>query len=219
MNTMLTLPSKSLIASFDVHPQYTFTQECPEELPVPEGTEIAEELNAQAKFASLRIGAKEAHNPQAIWVASETHPQFSPITGENVDIRWKAHARVGTKGFEFIAGLPKITDYDYFVWQGIELDMHPYGACYHDFAEKLSTGVIEFLACRNITTVIVGGLATDYCVKTTALQLVRAGFDVIVNLGACRGIQEKTIQDAIDEMQSIGVIFVKSAIHFTNQAA
>jgi nicotinamidase/pyrazinamidase len=216
---MITIPSKSLVASFDVHAQYSFTPECEDELPVAEGTEIVTELNSQAQLASVRIGSKEAHHPNAIWVASKEYPQFSSIVGENVDIRWNAHARVGTKGFELLAGLPKITDYDYFVWQGIELDMHPYGACYHDLAEKLSTGVIEFLKCKNIMTIIVGGLATDYCVKTTVLQLIRAGFDVIVNLGACRGIHEKTIADAIDEMQSVGAAFIKSTNYLTHQAA
>ena len=41
---------------------------------------------------------------------------------------------------------------------------------------------------RGVTTVLVGGLATDHCVKTSVLQLRRAGFRVIVHLDACRGI-------------------------------
>lgn len=218
-NLMLTIPPKNLVASFDVHAQYTFTPECPDELPVEGGTEIVDELNAQARFASLRIGSKEAHHPKAIWVATSEHPQLSPMEGENVDVRWKVHSVPGTKGFELIAGLPAVTEYDYFVWQGIELDMHPYGACYHDFAEKLSTGAIEFLTCRNIITVLVGGLATDYCVKTTVLQLLRADFNVVVNLGACRGINPKTIEDAIDEMRLLGALFVNSASELIHQAS
>lgn len=215
---MIDLPSKSFVASFDVHAQYTFTPICPDELPVPGGTEIVDELNAQARLAGIRIGAKEAHHPKAIWAATWEQPQFSPVEGENVDVRWNIHAVPGTKGFELIEGLPKITDYDYFVWQGIELDMHPYGACYHDIAEKMSTGVIEFLKCRNITTVLVGGLATDYCVKTTALQLLRAGFSVIVNLGACRGIDQKTIEEAVAEMRKRGAVLVNSASELSSEA-
>ncbi len=58
----------------------------------------------------------------------------------------------------------------------------PYGACYHDLKNTLSTGVIEYLKCHNIiTTVICGGLATDYCVKNTVLQLRQVGFEVILN--------------------------------------
>lgn len=213
----IVIDEKSRVASFDVHAQYTFTPVCPNELPVPNGTEIVAELNAQAKLASLRVGSKEAHHPQAIWAATEEHPQLSPIEGENVDVRWKPHSMPGTKGFELIAGLPKPTEHDYFVWQGIELDLHPYGACYHDLKEKLSTGVIEFLKQHHITTVIVGGLATDYCVKTTVMQLLRASFKVIVNLGACRGLTEDSTTQAKLEMQKAGAILVNSASELHNQ--
>jgi len=85
------LKNKDLIASFDVDCQNTFTPLCPDELPVPGGTEIIDELNRQAQFAKYRIGSKDAHSPYAIWVASKNHPQFSPIDGDNVDVRWKRH--------------------------------------------------------------------------------------------------------------------------------
>lgn len=205
---MVTLPHISRVASFDIDAQYTFTPVCPDELPVPEGTAIVEELNCQAALASVRVGSKDAHSPCAIWVATEEHPQFSAVAGEHVDIRWNQHAVPGTRGFELIAGLPHPADYDYFVWKGVEPDMHPYGACYHDLAGKLTTGVIEFLRSRQITTVLVGGLATDYCVRTTVLQLLAAGFQVVVNLGACRGIAAQTVEAAIDEMERCGAIIV-----------
>lgn len=214
--TSIKLPPRDQIASFDVHAQKTFTPLCPDELPVAEGDQIAAELNAQAKKAHYRIGCKEAHSPHAIWIANHQHPVLSPIAGENVDVHWPPHSVPGTKGFELIDGLPKITDYDYFVWQGVELDMHPYGACYHDLAERLSTGVIEFLRQHKVTTVIVGGLATDYCVKTTVLQLLRAGFQVIINLAACRGIVPDTTQAALDAMRHAGVVVVANAAELTH---
>ena len=180
------LPSKAQIAAFDVDAQYTFTPVCPDELPVAGGDEIAFELNAQAKFAKYRLGSKDAHSLKALWLATPSAPVFSPIEGanmanSNMDIRWPAHAVVGTRGFELLDSLPKPSDYDYFVWKGVEPDMHPYGACFHDLQDRLSTGAIEFLRASGVSTVLVGGLATDYCVCTTALQLRRAGFEVIVN--------------------------------------
>lgn len=213
---MLSIEKIESVASFDVDSQYTFTEVCPDELPVPDGTKIVDELNLQATKASLRVGSKDAHSPQAIWVADEKHPQLSAVEGDNVDVYWLKHAVPGTKGFELIQGLPKITEYDYFVWKGIELDMHPYGACYHDFAERLSTGVIEYLKSKNISTIIVGGLATDYCVKNTALQLLRAKFKVILNLAACRGIADETIEQALHEMKEQGAQFVDSAHEIEN---
>ena len=186
----ITLPEKHKIASFDVDCQYTFTPECPDELPVADALAIVPKLNEQAKLAQYRLGSKDAHSPHAIWISDDENPQFSPIEGEHVDIRWDAHAIVGTKGFELMAGLPKITAYDFFVWKGIEPDMHPYGTCYHDLNNTLSTGVIEFLRDKQVSTVLVGGLATDYCVKNTVLQLLDARFDVILNLDAARGIHD-----------------------------
>lgn len=201
---------KRFVASFDVDCQNTFTPVCPNELPVSDGTSIVSEINRQAQFAAYRVGSKDAHSAKAIWVVDEEHPQLSPVKGDNVDVRWVRHAEPGTRGFELIDGLPHVTDYDYFVWKGVELDMHPYGACYHDFAEKMSTGVIEFLKDKHVKTIIVGGLATDYCVKTTVLQLLKAKFNVIVNLGACRGLTEETTQDAIALMKKMGAQFINS---------
>lgn len=195
-------------ASFDVDAQYTFTEECPDELPVAGGTEIVSALNEQAELACIRIGSKDAHSPKAIWVADENKPMFAPVEGDNVDIAWNQHAVPGTKGFELISGLPKPIDYDFFVWKGIELDLHPYGACYHDLGDKLSTGVIEYLKLNEIDTVIVGGLATDYCVKTTAFQLFNSGFRVIVNLQACRGVSQDTVSTAIEDMKRAGIFVV-----------
>lgn len=210
------IPEKSLVASFDVHAQKTFTPLCPHELPISGGDQIAAELNLQAEKARFRIGSKEAHNSRAVWVADEQHPVLSPIIGDNVDVRWPPHAVPGTPGFELIDGLPEITEYDYFIWEGVELDMHPYGACYHDIAERLSTGVIEFLRQKSITTVIVGGLATDYCVKTTVMQLLRANFQVIVNMAACRGLTPATTQSALAAMQEAGAILVANAAAIHN---
>lgn len=208
---MISLPKKNAVASFDVDCQNTFTPICPNELPVCDGHLIVDELNRQAAFAQYRIGSKDAHSRQAIWVADDKHPAFSVVEGDNVDIRWLPHAEPGTLGFELIAGLPPVTGYDFFVWKGVELDMHPYGACYHDFAEKLSTGVIEFCRQRGITHIIVGGLATDYCVKTTVMQLLGAGFDVIVNLAATRGIADETVQRALVDMRQSGAVIIDSA--------
>lgn len=199
-------------AAFDVDAQNTFTPRCPDELPVPGGTEIVDELNRQARYARLRIGSKDAHSPHAVWVADADHPPLSRLEGHpNADIRWPRHAEPGTLGFELIEGLPDVTEYDFFVWKGVEPNMHPYGACYHDLANRMSTGVIEFLRDRGIDTVLVGGLATDYCVRATVLQLLDAGFRVFVNLAAVRGVAPETTERALDEMKQAGAQFVESA--------
>ena len=78
-------------------------------------------------------------------------------------------------------------------------DLTPY------LAEKRSTGVIEFLRHNGVERVLVGGLALDYCVKTTALQLRRAGFEVIVYLLACRAMNDAgiTLAASQEELDAI----------------
>lgn len=197
-------------ASFIVDATKCFTPLCPGEIPVKGGDEIVPALNQQSTYARLLVGSKDAHSEKAIYNATPEHPQFSALGAKNADLYWNKHSIPGTQGFELLPGLPAPADFDFFVWKGIEPDMHPYGACYHDLAWKLSTGVIEYLTVNQIDTVLVGGLATDHCVKTTALQLRQAGFRVIINLSACRGVAPETINQAIEEMQQAGIIVVEN---------
>lgn len=200
------------IASFDVDAQKTFTSVCPDELPVPEGEQIVDELNAQAALADFRIGSRDAHPTNAVWIANTPDEVFSAVAGDNVDIKWPPHAIVGTTGFELLDGLPHpITGYDLMISKGLDPDCHPYGACYHDLSDKVSTGVIEFLKYNKVGTVILGGLAMDYCVATTALQLRAKEFRVILNLAATRGIAEDSMSDAQARMEKAGVELAKSA--------
>ncbi len=204
-----------MLASIDVDPQKTFSPLCPNELPVTEGDQIAEALNNQAKLAAFRILTKDAHPANAVWVVDSHSDMLKPLDYDNADLTWVSHAVPGTEGFETIPGLPEITEYDHVIWKGIEPDMHPYGACFHDFAGKLSTGLIEWLKVKGVSRVLVGGLATDYCVKTTALQLCQAGgFDVWVNLSACRGIAPDTTAQACQEMRDAGIHVIDSISEF-----
>lgn len=198
------------IASFDVDAQKGFTPLCPSELPVPGGDTIVPALNQMATYAQVRIGSKDAHSPQAAWVVDSHAEMLRALPLANADLTWVSHCVPGTQGFELLDGLPAPLDYDYFVWKGVEPDLHPYGACYHDLAEKRSTGVIEFLRQNDVDLVLVGGLALDYCVKTTALQLRRAGFEVIVHLPACRAIASETAETACIAMREQGITLAAS---------
>jgi nicotinamidase/pyrazinamidase len=208
------------VASFDVDAQKGFTTLCPDELPVPDGHLIVDELNKLSNLADFRIGSKDAHNTSALHIADKKNPQFSPIEGEPfLDIRWNAHCIMGTKGAELLDGLPHWSEYEYFVWKGMEPDTHPYSAVYHtprsDKIDRLSTGVIEFLRQRNVDYVLVNGLALDYCVKETVLDLREAGFRVVVNLAGSPGISMNTIDEALKEMGDAGVLFIDSADDLT----
>ncbi|MDO5059729.1 MAG: nicotinamidase [Neisseria sp.] len=200
-----------MIVSIDVDAQKTFTPLCPQELPVVGGDEIAAELNAQAALADFRVMTKDAHSPSAKWLVDTPEQMLQPTGLANADVTWVSHAMVGSEGFDLLDGLPDLSGYDYCVWKGVDPSLHPYGACFHDIEERLSTGLLEWLAAKNATTLLVGGLATDYCVKHTVLQLLRGGrWRVIVNASACRGIAPETVESAWQEMQEAGAIVLEN---------
>ncbi|MEK1939552.1 MAG: nicotinamidase, partial [Pseudomonas sp.] len=124
-------------ASFDVDAQKSFTPLCPAELPVAGGDLIGGELNFMASLAHLRVGSKDAHTPQAPWVVKQHADMLRPTGLEHADVTWVSHCVPGTEGFNLLDELPTPYDYDYFVWKGVEPDLHPYGACYHDLHGKL----------------------------------------------------------------------------------
>lgn len=204
---------KNRTASFDVDPQRGFTPFCPNELPVAEGDQISAELNAQAAFAVVRLVSKDCHPAAAPWVAKSPNEIMTPVGDEfpGLDIKWPPHCVVGTEGNRLIPGLPEESNYDLLIEKGQDPLKHPYGACYQDLAETETTGAIEWLQKRSIDSVIVGGLATDYCVKTTVLQLCRAGFRVIVNLAACRGVALESSATAIAEMGAAGAELISDS--------
>ncbi len=142
-------PSK--IASFDVDAQKGFTPLCPDELPVPGGDAIGAALNQLASRAALRLGSKDAHSPKAAWVVESAEQMPRPLAYPDADLTWVSHCVPGTPGFELLDELPRPIDYDFFVWKGVEPDLHPYGACYHDLAERRSTGVIEYLRQNGVS--------------------------------------------------------------------
>jgi nicotinamidase/pyrazinamidase len=198
-------------ASFDIDAQKGFTPICPDELPVPYGNTIVNELIKQAELAKYRIGSKDVHPQNAIWIASKDRKQFSTVVGENVDIRWNAHCMSGTKGAELLDGLPHVSEYDYFVFKGTEPDMHPYSPIYHDLNKKISTGVIEWARDKEITTFICGGLALNYCLGEGAIDLKKAGFEVIVNLSATKGVgTEEEINEYVEKLKELGIILTKN---------
>ena len=156
---------------------------------MPGGDAIGAALNQLASRARC-AGQQDAHSPKAAWVVESAEQMPRPLAYPDADLTWVSHCVPGTPGFELLDELPRPIDYDFFVWKGVEPDLHPYGACYHDLAERRSTGVIEYLRQNGVSHVLVGGLALDYCVKNTALQLRRAGFEVLLYLPACRAIAE-----------------------------
>ena len=71
------------------------------------------------------------------------------------------------------------------------------------------TEMDSILRRNKITMVVVYGIATDYCVKATALDAIASGYKVIVVEGLCKGVAADTSARAWEEMRQKGVIVMK----------
>ena len=208
-------------AAFDVDAQRGFTPLCPEELPVLGGHLIVDECLKNHTKAKYKVMSKDAHPCAGAWTATEANPQYSNVGLPNVDIRWNSHCVVGTNGFELLKGLPHPSEYNFIIYKGAEYDMHPYSPCYHDLAKTISTGVIEWSKINGIDTFILGGLALNFeesplCLGSAAIDLKDAGFEVIVNLAATRGIGSDEGRNIfIDILKAKDIIIVDSADEIT----
>lgn len=93
----------------------------------------------------------------------------------------------------FTAIIQKGTDPKYDSYSGFEDD------------NGKKTQLESLLRKQGITNLFVFGLATDYCVKATALDAKKAGFDVTVVTGLSRGVAPETTEKALEEMKAAGI--------------
>ena len=111
----------------------------------------------------------------------------------------------GTRGAEFVAGL-NFESVDHVVQKGTDCQIDSYSG-FFDNDGRSATGMEALLKKHGVTEVSVMGLATDYCVKFTALDAVKLGFETKLILPGCRGVQLKPgdIVAAIEQMRTTGV--------------
>jgi nicotinamidase/pyrazinamidase len=90
------------------------------------------------------------------------------------------------------------------VEKGISPQYESYSAFQDDGGKK--TGMDKLLKREKITKLLVYGIATDYCVRATALDAIALGYKVIFIKNLSRGIAPDTSQMAIDQMKAKGVV-------------
>jgi len=110
---------------------------------------------------------------------------------------WPPHCVEFTPGAEFHPQLHVQLEFPVF-----SKGEDPFEEEYSGFANpELSV----YLRDRNVRRVFVVGLATDYCVKATALDAMTVGFSAVVVRDACRGVSEETSEAALKELAAKGV--------------
>ena len=72
------------------------------------------------------------------------------------------------------------------------------------------TELEPILRQHGITSIVIYGIATDYCVKATAIDLILAGFKVVAVEQLCRGVTPETSAQALELMQTEGVSVIKN---------
>jgi nicotinamidase/pyrazinamidase len=158
-------------------------------LAVPEGDRVVPILNKyirifQAHHAPI-VSTRDWH--------PRDHCSFKPFGGI-----WPSHCIQDSPGAEFHVGLylPKAVKV---ISKGTDSKLEAYSGFQH-------TNLTEWLRGRKIETVFVGGLATDYCVKSTVLDALKAGFKAIYLADASRGVNVKPndSEQAEQEMRQAG---------------
>ena len=119
---------------------------------------------------------------------------------------WPAHCVVGTHGVRLHPDLR--TDPIQAVF-----DKGEYTAAYSGFEGSDAQGesLADWLRDRGVTDVDIVGIATDYCVRATALDAVREGLTTRVLVDLTAGVAETTTQTALEEMAAAGVELVRGS--------
>ena len=93
--------------------------------------------------------------------------------------------------------------------KGTDREIDSYSG-FFDNGHRKGTGLAEFLEEKGVDAVTILGLATDYCVKFTALDATELGLDTRLVLSGCRGVelQEGDCAAAVEELELAGVEIV-----------
>ena len=117
---------------------------------------------------------------------------------------WPDHCIAGSAGADFHPDLN--SDYAAAI---IRKGMNPMVDSYSAFFENdkiTTTGLGDLLHAHDVASVTLVGLATDFCVAWSALDAAKLGFDVTLDLKACRAINlNGSLDNALDAMRSAGV--------------
>ena len=154
-------------------------------LAVPDGDDVAARLNeltASNRF-DLVVATRDWHPPD--------HSSFAAQGGP-----WPVHCVAGSDGAQLHPALDTAR-VDVILDKGTDRDTEGYSG--FD-----GTELAALLRERGIDRVTVAGLATDYCVRATALDALREGFEVIVDEAGSRGINGDDAGRALEEVRAAG---------------
>lgn len=182
-------------------------------LPVPKGDEIIPVIQSLLKQPFDLVVATKDWHPQDHGSFAINHGK-SPgemIKLGNIDqILWPVHCVQDSHGSEFAKGWDT-TKISKIVYKGTDKLIDSYST-FFDNGHQKSTGLDEYLRKHGVTDIFIAGVATDYCVKFSALDALHLGFKVHIITDGCRGIDltPNASTNTLKELQAKGAILTTS---------
>jgi nicotinamidase/pyrazinamidase len=182
-------------------------------LEVPRGDLVIPVINRIMPQFDLVIATQDWH--------PKDHCSFaSAYPGKNIgdmvtvdgvpQMLWPDHCVQNTTGAQLSSAL-NVSRINKIIQKGTNPDIDSYSA-FFDNARKGNTGMTEFLKSRGIKSLVVVGLATDYCVFYTVMDARELGFNVVVFDEGCRGVNVKPndVDNRIRQMEQAGALVLTS---------
>ncbi|MBM3560476.1 MAG: bifunctional nicotinamidase/pyrazinamidase [Alphaproteobacteria bacterium] len=182
-------------------------------LAVPGGDEIVPLVNCLAGAFGHVVLTQDWH-PVGHSSFASSHPGLQPYEtvclGYGVQILWPDHCVQGTSGAAFHAGLD-LDRAELVVRKGVHAAIDSYSA-FRENDRTTRTGLAGYLRERGFRRLFLAGLATDFCVRWSAIDARAAGFEVVVLEDACRAIDlDGSLAAAYAEMIAAGVVLADGA--------
>jgi len=182
-------------------------------LAVPDGDQIIPVANELQAAFPLVVATQDWH-PANHGSFAANHPGKKVF--EQIDLNglsqtlWPIHCVQGTPGADLAPGLHREPIAKIFR-KGADAGIDSYSG-FFDNGHRRATGMAEWLKSKGVTEVHICGLATDYCVKFTALDAAQMGFKAYFIEDASRGVNLRPadVKNAIAEMNRAGVKTVQS---------
>ncbi|RLC04824.1 MAG: amidase [Deltaproteobacteria bacterium] len=166
-------------------------------------------VTKQLKSKGYKIFATQDFHPQnhiSFYTSHNDKAPYDTIEIEDrVQILWPPHCVQGSDNADILIDSNLFSG---IVQKGMDPKYDSYSGFFDDGG--INTGLEELLKSFQINTLIIFGLATDYCVKATAMDAVQLGFNVILIESLCKGVAEDTTLSALKEMKSVGIKIIPS---------
>jgi nicotinamidase/pyrazinamidase len=183
-------------------------------LAVPRGDEVVAVANRLAARFPLVVATQDWH-PSEHGSFAANRPGGQPYQmaelGGLPQVLWPHHCVQGSAGAAFHPALDVARVARVFP-KGTDAGIDSYSG-FFDNGHRKSTGLADYLRAQGADDLYILGLATDYCVRATALDALELGFQVTLIEDGCRGVELAPGDSAraVDEMRARGVRVAHSA--------